>query len=140
MMSGNEELHALLDHFYWLNMKDAGKSSATYHEDVEYDFRGPKGIQVKGKKQVTKLMEFVVAATPNGRVHLKKILTMGNDAVLELASEETDPGTGKQIIVREILFWEMKDGKLYRLRAYRMDPLMFTGEFRGHVEALMRAS
>ena len=138
-MSGNKAMHALLEHFFWLNMKNVEKSSATYHDEIEYDFCGPKGIQIKGKKEVSKIMAFLVSAMPNNKVHLKRILTIGDDAVVELASEEIDPKTGGPIITREILFWEMKDGKLYRLRAYRMDPGLFTGEFRESMEAV-RAS
>ncbi len=137
----NDALNAVLDHFYWWNRKDAERSGAPYHEDVVYDLRGPNGgFQAKGKDVVMKATAPWFDAMPENRVTYKNLLCMGNQVVMELESPEVDPATGEPILIQEVCFWEMKDGKIHRLMAYRLDPNLFSDGFREMLEAIIKGS
>lgn len=129
----------LIYHIYFLNKKDWQKSSETiYDPDVEYHFQGKKVAVARGSYDVARMMKWITTIQPHNNVHIERMLHMGNDFVMQDTSEELDPVTGEWRAVHETLWWEIKDGRIYRLQAYRMDHNCLSDEWADMVDAMTK--
>jgi hypothetical protein len=122
-------INAVLDRIYWWNRKDGQRCSAALHPDVEYDLRGAKPFQLKGRDNLASVIEPWLQRMPDNKVIFRNIIWMGSQVVTEMESPEIDLETGERRTFAEINFWEIKDGMIYRLISYRMDPRNMVGAF-----------
>ncbi|MEP7243488.1 MAG: nuclear transport factor 2 family protein [Gammaproteobacteria bacterium] len=137
MSDSQDFLGPVFDRMFYWNRKDPERCGAALHPDVIYDLRGPKAFQVRGRDTIVKVCAPWFERMPDNRVRFRNIIRMGNQVVTEMESQEIDLETGEESLFCEINFWEIKDGALYRLISYRMDPKNMTGDFSKLTDAII---